>query len=518
MPRAQWHFGSDLLPFGRLRLDGAMWVLWFGLWPGLLSSFRPLARHWAPGSVTDMDAWALLQLARGAEEDPPECVQDAVRVWRLAGRRHCKTRRNMAAKNREIKMKTVQMKKQARAQMIRFNSRGMARTQDHVMVDPNQAMAKAGRPQVRGSGAWKCWTFESVCRAAFAAPDRTARSVVADSGGGPASAVTSRWAVARSICRWQSRVVKRLAAGSKQAGCKLPFVITNNMFDATTLEVKCPSPFLRSVFARHSQITWQNLDGVIQDMDIVQPPRVLSHYTADVCWSALTGEEYIGSILPSTPVKPLAQFYGTLTAMDSHSVNKKVLQSLLAKLPPASFHLATFCLQHKTGHVMEAVTKHLRIIGSCFCIAKQFHHGNFLESMKQKLRVIVEEELQVVKPGDVRAADLNTEFGKALLKQCFVHSHEDDEVQAPGHAVSDQVCARQEDADKFAEFFPTLWRGAGPVLEEGRACRSVFVQGSVSRRGRGERVVSVVLCAGCHFSHVAARSTSPCLPGRVLWG
>lgn len=120
------------------------------------------------------------------------------------------------------------------------------------------------------------------------------------------------------------------------------------------------------------------------------------------------------------------------------------------------------------------------------------------ESMQQQLRVIVEAELQVVKPGDVRAADLNTEFGKALLKQCFVHSHEDDEVQAPGHAVSDQVCARQEDADKFAEFFPTLWRGTGPVLEEGRACSSVFVQGSVFQAGEGR--AGCFSCSLCRLS------------------
>ena len=76
----------------------------------------------------------------------------------------------------------------------------------------------------------------------------------------------------------------------------------------------------------------------------------------------------------------------------------------------------------------------------------------------------MQEELQVMKPGDVGATDLNKEFGKALLKQCFVHSYEDDEVEGPGHAVSDQVRARQEIADKFVDFFPTLWQGTGPVL------------------------------------------------------
>ena len=51
-----------------------------------------------------------------------------------------------------------------------------------------------------------------------------------------------------------------------------------------------------------------------------------------------------------------------------------------------------------------------------------------------------------------------------MLKHCFVQSYEDDEVEGPGHAVSDQVRARQEIADKFVDFFPTVWQGADLVV------------------------------------------------------
>ena len=110
-------------------------------------------------------------------------------------------------------------------------------------------------------------------------------------------------------------------------------------------------------------------------------------------------------------------------------------------------------------------------------------------------------ELQVLKPGDVGATDLNKEFGKALLKQCFVHSYEDDEVAAPGHAVSDQVRARQEIADKFVDFFPTLWRGTGPVFVRGagiqfcvcsRLCVVVF--------RAGEGITHCCSCSLCQLS------------------
>ena len=409
-----------------------------------------------------MNAQELLELAKGEEHGPEGHIQDAGVLLRLCGHSKRRGRHKTGGTVSLSKKKRGIMVKQARAQMIRFNRNGMARTQDYVMYDPSQSMVIPGRAKVRGSGAWK-WTLESLCRTAFAAPDRSTRSVIEGHGGSPASVISSRFVVARCICRGQSRAANRLAAVSKQPGCKLPFFITNNMFDETQLEVLCPSLLERSVFARHSQITWQSPGGAIQDMDIVQPPRVLSRYTADVCWAALTGEEDVASILPNTTVKPVAEFYGTLTSMDSHSVNKRVVKYLLAKLPPGSFHLATFCLQHKTGHVMEAVTKRLGLIGPCFCIAKQFHHGGMFDSMKNRLRVIVQEELQVLKPGDVGATDLNKEFGKALLKQCFVHSYEDDEVEGPGHAVSDQVRARQEIADKFVDFFPTLWQGTGPA-------------------------------------------------------
>ena len=150
------------------------------------------------------------------------------------------------------------------------------------MYDHSQSMVIPGCAKVRGSGAWKKWTLESLCRTAFAAPDRSTRSVIEGHGGSPASVMSSRFVVARCICRGQSRAANRLAAVSKQPGCKLPFFITNNMFDETQLEVLCPSILERSVFARHSQITWQSPGGVIQDMDIVQPPRVLSRYTAFV--------------------------------------------------------------------------------------------------------------------------------------------------------------------------------------------------------------------------------------------
>ena len=144
-----------------------------------------------------MDALELLELAKGEEHGPEGGIQDAGVLMRLAG--HGKRRGPKQRKQPERKWKRGIMGKQVRAHMIRFNSQGMARTQDYVMYDPSQSMAIPGRAKVRGKGAWKTWTLESVCRSAFAAPDRSTRSVIDGHGGSPASAMACRFVVARRL-------------------------------------------------------------------------------------------------------------------------------------------------------------------------------------------------------------------------------------------------------------------------------------------------------------------------------
>ena len=74
------------------------------------------------------------------------------------------------------------------------------------------------------------------------------------------------------------------------------------------------------------------------------------------------GDDAAG-LLPLGDARPQARYHGSMMAADSHSVNKllsKWVVSEMERLFPdcRSFHLPSFCTQHKTGHVVEAVTKY----------------------------------------------------------------------------------------------------------------------------------------------------------------
>ena len=102
-----------------------------------------------------MDAQELLELAKGEEHGPEGHIQDAGVLLRLCGHSKRRGRHKNGGKKTSSKQKRGIMVKQARAQMIRFNRNGMARTPDYVMYDPSQSMVIPGRAKVRGSGAWK---------------------------------------------------------------------------------------------------------------------------------------------------------------------------------------------------------------------------------------------------------------------------------------------------------------------------------------------------------------------------
>ena len=102
-----------------------------------------------------MNAQELLELAKGEEHGPEGHIQDAGVLLRLSGHSKRRGRPKNGGQKTSSKQKRGIMVKQARAQMIRFNRNGMARTQDYVMYDPSQSMVIPGRAKVRGSGAWK---------------------------------------------------------------------------------------------------------------------------------------------------------------------------------------------------------------------------------------------------------------------------------------------------------------------------------------------------------------------------
>ena len=108
--------------------------------------------------------------------------------------------------------------------------------------------------------------------------------------------------------------------------------------------------------------------------------------------------------------------------------------ALLAELDPASVevpdsdhpfwaHVASYCVQHKTGNAVEVMTKFLGLLSPSYCLATVLAHGDTADNLMDTIKVYIARNLQVKDPNEV-AFDHNDyreiEFQKALLEKCYV--------------------------------------------------------------------------------------------------
>ena len=329
------------------------------------------------------------------------------------------------------------MNKQLKAQSKSFNQSGLARTQDHLMLTDGER-----RPKVRGQGQWKHWTPVAICRAAFSSPNQSARSIASQVQGGHLHALRCRPVVGTCILQGQKSGIQRLVNMSK--GRKFKFWIANFMFDETKLPVSAdPLGFRRSpVLARHGQASWDSGDGQPQDEDIIMEPVVMRRATSACTWAALA----LNDILPGERT-PDAELYGTLISCDSGSCNVLTLKYLHTKLPDNHLMLTSVCVQHKTGSVIELLTRRLNTLTPCFCMANLFNKGDFFQGLRDRIQERVNLKMTIVHPDDFGRPRRHT-VEEAILDKFFVkcHDREDDSMQK-----------RQAWAAKFLEFVPGSW-------------------------------------------------------------
>ena len=86
------------------------------------------------------------------------------------------------------------------------------------------------------------------------------------------------------------------------------------MFDETKLWYTVKGRGYRhfSTLAHHSQITFKEAGGGIQDEDIIRTPKAMERYSAAVQMSILTDDPIMG-IMPLEGSRPPARFRGTVT-------------------------------------------------------------------------------------------------------------------------------------------------------------------------------------------------------------
>ena len=334
-----------------------------------------------------------------SDQGNPPSVSD-----RALQQRRRRTQYRKSTVKRDIKLR-LRSKVQLRmkAQALHFNNSGLARTYDHLMPVPEAGPATRKRKAsgqdigggavvattMRGKGRYKSSTPEYINKMAFATTDAPLRTLTKEGGGGHMHARNCGLFLASCIESHEQAEARR-RNGESRRGEPFDFYITNNMFDETRLYI---GGFGRAtkrqrVLAASGQVTWKAADGVVQDADVFRSPTVLRNYTAAHCATVVSDPLDPTSLYPGpNDTRPLARYRGSLQATDQHSVNvlmeKVTVQRQNDLDDGTSFELTCFCTQHKTGNVVEEVTKFLGLLSPSFCLASCLSQGVLGEEIEQ---------------------------------------------------------------------------------------------------------------------------------------
>ena len=335
-----------------------------------------------------------------------------------------------------------------RKQAAHANSTGRNRTKDFVIPDSSSAKRQAPR----GKGKWKQWTPDAVLRAAFAKENMVIRHVAEQVDGGSAShAADCKFFASELIMRGQrDGLSKFLEEALKDVGM-FDFALTNMIFDETELEINLKSFGLGSwsILASHAQMTFCVNDHT-HDFDFIRAPAALPNKQATTMWPALCAGE--GGLWPGLSAVA-ARVRAVLVTCDAAPANIKLLSHLQSVLDQRTLLLPLLCLQHRTGNVIERVTKLLGVLTGSFSVAKTLRSGSVVKRLAGHVRDVLAENLQVfdrVPPGVVEEWAAGQACAKAIFK-LVLQGRDDDKASG--------ACQR------FLDFFASPW--TGPTAGEG---------------------------------------------------
>lgn len=191
------------------------------------------------------------------------------------------------------------------------------------------------------------------------------------------------------------------------------------------------------------------------DEDVVRSPKILRRANAACMWAALKGQDDDAGLRPGNGSSewPQARFHATLTSSDSASVNHLLIKHLETVVADNHFVMSAFCLQHRTGSAVEAMTKRLGILGKVMCTAHVWQSGDFAHELKDAVRSVLEEDL-VIRPLSERIADAR---GDLFATEMLGHALK---LQGPG--VADAAGAESE-SEPEDEVVAGQDRGGGKV-------------------------------------------------------
>ena len=338
-----------------------------------------------------------------------------------------------------------------RAQAAYSNRTGRHRTQDFQIPSKCERAAK----EKGGTGKWKGWTADAVLRAAFAKETSTVRGVSDQVDGSSGShASLCKLFAAQLIMQGQERGLKDFLRNAQaEAGPEgFSFALSNMIFDETELEI-CLQGFgvgAWSVLASHSQLTFR-LGGKTHDFDIVRSPVAIPDKKAHTMWLPLCAE--LGGLWPGLSPVP-AKLKVVLTTSDAAPTNIRLLKHLQCCLDKTTLFFPFLCLQHRTGNVVERVTKCLGVLTGCYAVAKTLSSGSAQRKLLEQVREVLSDEVNGLVVLDEVPAGMEDEWasGQVWAGQIL--------------ALSCQGEAQPKRHKEFLEFFAGPWSGLGGLVFE----------------------------------------------------
>ena len=328
-----------------------------------------------------------------------------------------------------------------------FNSNGRSRNQDYHFPAHAEGFK---RKLAKGKTKWKEWSAEAVLRAGFAsesASRREASSSIDGAGSDGHHAGDCRCVVAKAISRGQEKGIQEV----REKGCSI--LVRNLMFDESTFDLCIGSPAASScsVLCSHAQWTY-NLLGAdsVQDEHIIRSPQVLVPVMNSVTMHEALSQEAGG--LNCTC--PRADMIATITTCDAHAANLRMLRFWEQQLPRQHLFLPHLCAQHRTGNVIEQLTKLTGTLGGNFSVSKVLSKANLLGSLRRRVSDRVKRDLAIldtVPPPVQQEWREAKEHAKQLVDLCLSFHEED----PPGVG---EGSLRKTFRD-LVEFFDGPWTG-----------------------------------------------------------
>ena len=311
--------------------------------------------------------------------------------------------------------------------------------------------------KVQGKGKWKRWTPDAVLRAAFSKENMAVRDVAACvDGASHKHSSDCKLFVAELAMRAQKDGLAHFQEQAQAQG-PMPFALLNMIFDETELDVKVPEFGQRawSVLASHSQVTFRSC-GKTHDFDVIRPPMAIPDKQACTMWPALCDKD--GGLWPGLSTVD-AKLRAVLTTSDAAAANVKLLNHLQDVLDRRTLLLPFLCLQHRTGNVIERVTKLLGVLTGCFAVAKTLASGQVVKRLTTHVRDILQERLQVLDsapPGLVGSGDWAS--GQRWARHMFDMVRQERDADGLDGAAPRR---KRDIYDEFLDFFAGPWTGPG---------------------------------------------------------